>query len=872
MEQGTMSDNRRESFQYMERLAWKSQTRSQRLGWGGFLFILVMTATGDIFAQGNVLSEASSSPVEFNISAQPLGTALNAFAEATGWQVSVPTELVTGLNTSGISGKRMPEDALQALLGGTGLTYHLTGTNAVTLVQGTATPVVASPLLAEEQAPSPDPVSEPMATAPQKPIKLPEVMVKERKERKDTAYTVEEVSSATRIPVPVHDTPRSIEVVTRQVMEDQKVIRFSDALRNVSGVSQFSTQGGQGGSVMIRGFSSDLNVFKNGFRDDSSYSSRAQRDIINIESIEVIKGPPSYLFGRSDPGGVINQITKAPLKTPYYSAELMLGNYDLYRPSIDIGGPLNESKTLTYRFNGLYESAGSYREGVRSERIFLAPTLGWELGPRTTFRLEGEYLYSNLPIDRGLVAIGGGVASIPVTRFLGDPTRKAETNHGKATLTFLHDFNDMFRWRTAFRSAVTHGRYSSRESWFLVGDETDGILNVAQFYIPTTTQSHYLQNELHGKFFTGPFLHKTIIGVELGREVSSASASGDFGGDTSIPGAFSYINIFNPTDRLFLDTPLTKYSNTKNVNDILGVYFGDHVSLLENLHLHGGGRFDYFKQKLTNRPHDLDPNQTEDSQTDLAFSPSIGLTYQPWKPIALFANYTESFAPQASGSRSISGTLFDPERGKAYEGGVKLQLFDNRLRAKVAAFHIKKKNVLTADPLNGFLFSTATGEQRSQGIEFDVAGRILPGWDIIASYAYIDARVTKDLMFLEGSRVPNSSLHQGSLWTTYFLQDGPLKGLGAGLGMYAQGKRNGVPQCTDPANCQASFELPGYARMDAAVYYRKPEFFTRTNLLAAVNFTNVLDQRYFTGTQNFREIVYTGAPFTVIGSVKLEFN
>ncbi len=827
--------------------------------WGVVLFALTFGMVHDLSAQEGFSSDTQPAQVELNISSQPLGSALNAFADATGWQVSVPSESIAGLISSGINGRYMPEEALHALLTGTGMAYHMTGANAVTLSPSAAMTDLTEPSVGA------------VSTAP-KPIKLPEVMVRETKERKDKAYTVEEVSSATRIPVPVQDVPRSVEIVTRQVIEDQKVIRFSDALRNVSGVSQFNTQGGQGGEVMIRGFASTLNVFKNGFRDDSTYSSRAQRDIINIESIEVIKGPPSYLFGRSDPGGVINQITKAPLKNPYYAAELMLGNYDLYRPSIDIGGPLNESKTLTYRFNGLYESAGSYRDGVRSERIFLAPTFGWDIGPRTTFRFEGEYLYDKQPIDRGLVAIGGGVASIPVTRFLGDPTRKNEVNHGKATLTLLHDFNDIFRWRTAFRSAVTRGRYSSRESWFLVGDERDGILNLAQFYIPTTTQSHYLQNELHAKFSTGPFLHKAIIGVELGREVSSASASGDFGGDTSTPGAFSYINIFNPADRLFLDTPLTKYSNTKNVNDILGVYFGDYITLFDKFHLHGGGRFDYFKQKLTNRPNDSDPNQTEDSQTDLAFSPSVGLTYQPWKPIAFFANYTESFAPQESGSRSTTGTLFDPERGKAYEGGVKLQLFENRLRATLAAFHIKKKNVLTADPLNGFFFSTATGEQRSQGIEFDVAGRILPGWDIIASYAYIDARVTRDLMFLEGSRVPNSSLHQGSLWTTYFLQDGPLKGFGAGIGMYAQGKRNGVFQCTDPANCQGSFELPGYARMDAAVYYRKPEFFTRTNLLAAVNFTNVLDQRYFTGTQNLREIVYTGAPFTVIGSVKLEFN
>ena len=735
-----------------------------------------------------------------------------------------------------------------------------------------AIPGATQPSNKESEATSSEPAPEQIDAAAPKPVKVPEIVVKEARERKDTAYTVDEVSSATRIPVPVHDTPRSVDVVTRQVLEDQKVIRFSDALRNVSGVSQFSTQGGQAGSFMIRGFASDLNVFKNGFRDDSTFSSIAQRDIINLETIEVIKGPPSYLFGRADPGGVINQITKAPLKNSYYSAEMILGNYDLYRPTIDIGGPLNESRTLTYRFNGLYESAGSYRDGVRSERIFLAPTFGWEMGPRTTFRFEGEYLYDKSPIDRGLVAIGGGVAPIPINRFLGDPTRKKETNQGKATLTLLHEFNDMFKWRTAFRTAVSHSRYSSLESWFLIGNESDGILNLNQFYIPNTVQSHYLQNELHGAFSTGPIKHKTIVGVEFGREVQFNQVSQDFGGDTGTPGAFSFINIFNPTDRLFLNGGLSKTNDSKQTNTIVGLYFGDHVSLLENLHLHGGGRFDYFKQSLTNRPTGLDPTQTGDSQSEVAFSPSIGMTYQPWKPIAIFANYTESFAPQLAGSRSINGTLFDAERGKAYEAGVKFQFFENRLRAKVAGFNIKKRNVLTADPLNGFLFSVATGEQRSQGIEFDVAGRLLPGWDIIANYTYVDARVTQDLLFLEGSRVSNAPLHQGSLWTTYFLQEGLLKGLGAGLGMFSQGKRNGVFQCADPANCQAPFELPGFVRMDAAVYYRRPEVFTRTNLIAALNFTNVLDQRYFSGTQNFREIVYTGAPFTVIGSVKLEFQ
>jgi len=196
------------------------------------------------------------------------------------------------------------------------------------------------------------------------------------------------------------------------------------------------------------------------------------------------------------------------------------------------------------------------------------------------------------------------------------------------------------------------------------------------------------------------------------------------------------------------------------------------------------------------------------------------------------------------------------------------------LRSTVAVFDITKTNVLTPDVSQGpgSGFSIATGEQRSKGVEFDIAGRILPGWDIIANYAYIDARVTQDNFFQVGSRLPNASLNQGSVWTTYFFQEGLIKGFGAGIGMYAQGQRNGIFQCQNPSDCQQQFQLPGFVRMDAALYYRKPEIFTKTNLLAAINFTNLLDQRYFIGAQNFREIIYTGAPLTVLGSIKLEFN
>lgn len=784
-----------------------------------------------------------STPTPIDIPSQPLEAALQQLKHATGIPIIFEPEQTTGKYSSLVKGILTPQQAIDAMLVGTGLTHQEKNGNIVVSVRATD--------IAQK--------------GKEQPVTLPEVLIKQIKE---SSYGREEATSATRIPAPIQDVPRSISVVTRNVIEDQKAYRIDEAIRNVSGTFMSSTFGGRAGEFMIRGFRSEQ-IFKNGFREDSTYGARAGRDTANIESIEVVKGPPSYLYGRADPGGIINQITKAPLRNSYFSGEMIFGSYGLYRPTIDVGGPLNASGTVTSRLNMVYESGESYRQGVQTDRFFIAPTIGWALSPQTTLRWEAEYLYDKSPIDRGLVAVGNGPAPIPIGTFLGDPRRRGEIHQGSTTLTLLHQFNDTFRWRSALRSAVASERYSSLESNFL--DETTGILGLARYEIPSSSQNHYLQNELHGSFSTGTIKHKTLLGLELGREYFRNKVSGDFGE------LGSFIDIFNPTNRLFVDGALTTFNNSKQTNNALGLYFGDQISLLPNLHMHAGGRFDVFEQNRVNRPNDLAPEASKDKQVDHAFSPSIGMTYQPWKTMAVFANYTRSFLPQTGGARSLSGALFRPERGESYEGGLKFHSPDGQLRLTFTAFETFKKNVLTSDisqgPGSGF--SIATGEQRSRGFEVDLAGQLWPGLEIIASYAYIDARITKDNLFLEDSRLPNVPKHQASVWTTYTFHDGMLRGLGLSAGFVAFGQRPGIFLCQDPVGsfCQDPFNLPGYVRMDAAVYYRNQVnvLNKKTNFIASVNVRNLLDERYFIGAQNFREIIYTGAPITVIGSLKLEY-
>ena len=784
--------------------------------------------------------------VEFDISPQRLAPALQAFAEAANLQVSYPSEMAGDRMSPGVRGAYTPATALDQLLAGTGLTYKLVNERTVTLERRApvGSQVMPAPATAEADQPSPPQRQEEISDF--RPIKVDEIVVRESKE---LGYkTEEEVSSPTRLPSPVHDIPQSVEVITRKLMDDQRAVRIPDVIRNVSGAFVNQTGGGRQEFINIRGFATGLNIFKNGFRDDVTFANRVFRETANLQRIEVIKGPASYLYGRSDPSGIMNLITKKPLAGPSYATEFIVGSYDLYRPTIDMTGALNDSKTALYRFNALYESAGSFREGVKSDRIFLAPSFSWTLGSRTSLLFEGEYMYDNRVIDRGLTAMGRGVAPVPISRFLGDPNRRTEFNQGKATLILLHELNSNWTWRTGFRASAANEGYDSIEQ--SGNTATNGVTNLSLFSQPTVGQSYYLQNEAIGVFTTGWFEHRLLAGVELGREQLSQTITSQRYGTT---------NVFNPT-RTFTPTGavITNFDGDLRSN-FLAPYVVDQVALLHNLKLTLGGRFDIFTQEQVDRG-------TETNLAQNFFSPMVGLTYQPVKPVTLYTNFSRSFAPQL-GSITRSGDLIRPATGTQYEAGVKLEPLEGRLFTNLAVFQIKQRNVATFDPSDPtFRFSLPTGERRSQGVELDVGGRLLPGWDVIATYAYIDAEMIAGdtvLGIAAGNTFANVPLHSGSLWTTYTIQSGPLQNLGGGIGFFAAAKRLG--------DLQNSYEMPGYVRTDAAVYYRKPEVLRRTNLIASLNFRNLLDTQYYEGSRENRREVYAGVPFTVLGTLRLEY-
>ncbi|MEH2286530.1 TonB-dependent receptor [Nostoc sp.] len=647
-------------------------------------------------------------------------------------------------------------------------------------------------------------------------------------------YRVPDASTATRTDTPLRDIPASIQIVPRQVLQDQKAVRLQDAVQNVSGVTQGGNYGGlNAGSYIIRGFEQDGN-FRNGFRDSDFFT---LSDIANLERVEVLKGPASVLFGQAQPGGIINLVTKQPLSEPYYAADFTAGSYDFYRPTLDISGPLNTDKTLLYRLNVAYQNSGSFRDFVDTERIFIAPSLTWKIGTKTTLNFDFEYLNNDTGFDRGIVAVGNRPAPIPISRFLGIPGENDSKNIVyRAGYRLEHQFSENWQLRNAVSITINKSNNFYAEPDSLIND---------QFFIryyensKFETDNYSLQTELIGKFVTGSIIHQPLLGIELNRSDGPVIFR-----DAILPP----LDIFSSVNNSVIPTdPLEATFKARLRTDRLGIYLQDQVTLLDNLKLLVGGRFDFTEQK-----NDDLLAGTSISQSDQAFSPRVGIVYQPIPPISLYASYSSSFVPAIG--NSANGSTFEPTQGTQYEVGVKADLSD-RLSATLAAYQITKTNVLTTD-LNNPSFSIQVGEQRSRGVELDVAGEILPGWKVIATYAYTDAEITEDNQLPVGNLLKNVAPHNASLWTTYEIQRGSLQGLGFGLGLYYVGDRQG-----DLAN---SFILPSYFRTDAALYYK------RNNWKAAINIKNLFDERYYE-TSQVRTVIYPGAPLTVLGTISWEF-
>ncbi|WP_222427037.1 TonB-dependent siderophore receptor [Hyella patelloides] len=672
-------------------------------------------------------------------------------------------------------------------------------------------------------------------------------------EREDDDYFVPDATTGTRTNTPARDVPQSIQVVPQQVLEDQQITNLEEALRNVSGVVggttegtsfRFAIRGFERATILSDGFtlSASDNLARSGFQNLS--------EIANLEQIEVLKGPASILYGEVNPGGVINLVTKKPLAEPFYEAELELGNRNFVKPRIDISGSLTSDGSLLYRLNALYQNDDGFRDfDQNNERFFIAPALTWNIGKRTQVGFQLEYLDDQRPYNSGLIAFGEGVIDVDRGRIFNEPDDFNHTETLTTGYTLSHSFNENWQIRNQFQ----YGR-QNRDGLTATPinfDETTGNLLRADSSVDDFKENYALQTNMVGEFTTGAIEHKLLFGVDFSNTYADLLTEVNF--TDLLP-----LNVFDPVYGAFpRDASQRVTARDEQIETTrFGIYLQDQISLTDNFKLLGGLRYDNIDQTLD--ISGLAFGESEQSQNPDALTPRIGLVYQPVPPISLYTSYAQSFTPGTE--TTAEGDLLEPEEGEGFEVGIKADIIPNQLAVTVAYFNITKQNVASPDPdfqgvTNVFV---ATGEQNSQGIEFDLSGEILPGWNAIASYAYIDAEVTEDNLIPVGNNLVGIPEHSFNLWTNYTIQQGSLEGLGFGIGLNFVGEREG--------DINNSFKLDEYFLTNAAISYQ------RDSWKLAVNFKNIFDVDYVRGTPFSRlRNIEVGEPFTVIGSVSVQF-
>ncbi len=662
-------------------------------------------------------------------------------------------------------------------------------------------------------------------------------------------YRVPNSSTATGTDTPILETPFSVQVVPKEVIRDQRATSIEEALQNVSGINYSGSDGGRTTNIGIRGFGNgDVStpILRDGFRQYGTF--QGIPEIANLEQIEILKGPSSILYGQIEPGGILNLVLKKPLPDPFYELELQVGSRNQVQPRIDFNGPLTADGKVLARLSALYKHEDSFRGfNTPTNRFAIAPSLTWKISDRTKVDFSLEYIRNSGPADFGITRFGTGVAPIPRNRTINNPDDSITSNFLSLGYTFEHEFNDNWKIRNGFRYLRYDYDYSVLALPFIVNDA-----EVTRFYADQdgVANSYSLYTNVVGKFSTGSIKHTLTAGVDLNRTDNRILTLFDIANPSTI-------NIFDPDYNLVpkpLRADLPPFADTNTISKRLGVYIQDQVQLLDNLIFVAGVRYDTITQKTTNIQTDF-IDGGESTQADSAFTPRFGLIYRPIEQVALFANYSQSFNP--STSTSFSGTPLGVERGEGFEFGVKTELLDKKLLATLSYFNITKNNVATSDP-DFPLFSIPIGQQRSQGIELDVSGEILPGWKVIGSYAYIDAKVTKDTDPTNiGKQLSGVAEHSMSLWTTYEIQKGALKGLGFGAGLNYAGDRFG-----DVAN---TFKIGDYLIGNAAIFY------TRDRYRFALNFKNLTNANYIKGSTGNEGGIEPGEPFTVIGSFSVKF-
>lgn len=755
---------------------------------------------------------------------QPLAQAINAFSRATGQSVVYTLELPV-IQAPALNGSFSAEQALQQLLGNSGLTWRRVDARTLTL--------------------------EPMDTSGALNLQATTVT-----SQMDThSYQPPAVASIMRGQGPTQDIPQAINVVPAQVIRDQAPRNLDDALTNVSGITQGNNFGGTADTVMKRGFGDnrDGSIMRDGMPIVQGRSLNA-----SAERIEVLKGPASLLYGIQDPGGVINVVSKRPQLEQYNALTVRGSTYGSGKNGsgggFDSTGALGDSQ-FAYRLIVDHEDEDYWRNyGVHRESL-VAPSLAW-LGEDTQVVLAYEHREFLYPFDRG-TAFGsdGHPLNIPATRRLDEPFNDMQGRSDLYRLEVDHQLAD--DWKLHVGYSFNRETYDASQVRVTGVNEANGTLKRS---IDGThnamSRDQFVTVSLNGNVELAGMQHDLLLGADHeDRKI--------FRGDLIRQSSQSTFSYLNPVYGQEVEGSTVRASDSDQTDKLRtdALFFQDALHLDDHWILVAGARFQQYDQ-YAGRGRPFKANTDTSGQ---AWVPHAGIVYKVDEQLSFYGSYSESFKPNSSIAPLTGGLVLDssiaPEEGKSWEIGAKLDV-PGKLTGTLALFDITKRNVLVAnfDTSSGETVYSNAGEVGSRGVELDLTGQLSERWSLIGSYAYTDAEVTKDPE-LKGNRLQNVAKHSGSLSAVYDF--GSLFGgdnLRLGTGVRYVGERAG--------NATNTFDLPSYTVADAFASYETK--LDKHKVRLQLNVKNLFDKVYYSSAVN-QYFVAIGDARQVSFSSTLEF-
>ncbi|WP_017671346.1 TonB-dependent siderophore receptor [Blastomonas sp. AAP53] len=661
----------------------------------------------------------------------------------------------------------------------------------------------------------------------------------------------------------LRETPQAITQIGQDQIDANNLTRLADALDLSASVARQNNFGGLWDSYAVRGFAGDENLpsgyLVNGFNGGRGFG--GTRDVAGIERIEILKGPNAALFGRGEPGGTINIVTKRADFDTRGRINVQAGSFDRRRADADVNLAVGDIAAI--RLIGFYEDAGSFRETVRSERVGFVPSVLFKLGANTNLTYDLELTRQEADFDRGTVAIDGVLGRVSRRAFFGEPADgPIEADATGHQVQLDHAFSDDWHLLVGTQYRETRLEGFSTEAELAAARQRlqrDGRSLSRQRRSRLYEGEHFVvRGEISGRFATGSLTHRVLMGVDYDEFDNSQLflrfRPAAIGAATSAQ-ASNDIDVFNPVyGRFPLPSPGPQ-TNRLDQQRAVGAYVQDQISLTDNLQVRLGGRFDDITVESLNRA-----NNAAASRSYNRFSPQAGVVFTASPALSLYAAYGEGF--RANLGATATGALFDPETSRSAEVGAKFGLLDDQLQGTVSLFTLSKSNVLAADPANPG-FSLPIGSARSRGLEIDINGKLPGDIDLWFSYAYIDAEAREDVVDLnfglpirKGDRLINVPRHTLSLQASrgFAIADTRLT---LGGGVQHVGARLGETATT--------FTLPDYTLVRLFAAWKLQQ-----NIEVFADVTNLFNTTYY--TNSFAQLwVQPGTPRAASVALRLSF-